>query len=123
MLHCQLRSPDRTFYDGEVVSVTARSPRGEFCVLAQHAPLLAELAEGPIRIRTADGELQFACFGGTLSMDGARVVVLGSEIVPREEIDVGELRTRIADPSLPLPELAALQARLRLLERVAGRHD
>ncbi len=123
MLYCQLRSPDRTFYEGEVVSVTARSPRGEFAVLAHHAPLLAELAVGPLRIRTSSEELRFACFGGTLSMDGDRVVILGSEIVPRQEINLEEARRRAMDASRTAGEQASARARLALLEKVAGSHD
>lgn len=123
MLKCQLRSPDRTFYDGDAVSVTARSRHGEFAVLAQHAPLLAELAAGPLRIRTATGVLDFACFGGTLSMEGNRAVVLGFDIVPRDEIDLESARRRAADTSLGAAESADARARLELLEKVAGYHE
>ena len=122
MLHCQLRSPDRTFYEGEVTSVTARSPSGEFAVLPHHAPLLAELAAGPIRIQTALGERQFACFGGTLAVEGDRIVILGSEIVPREEIDLDAARRRAADAARPDAERELARARLGLFEKVAGSH-
>jgi len=98
--------------------VTAGSPREEFAVLAEHAPLLAELTTGPLCIRTATDELRFACFGGTLSMDGKRVVILGSEIVPRDEIDLdAERRKAGATPQ------GAAKARLELLEKVARDHD
>jgi F-type H+-transporting ATPase subunit epsilon len=122
MLHCQLRSPDRTFYEGEATSVTARSPSGEFAVLPHHAPLLAELAAGPIRIQTASGERQFACFGGTLAVEGDRMVILGSEIVPREEIDLEAARRRAADVARPDAERELARARLGLFETVAGSH-
>jgi F-type H+-transporting ATPase subunit epsilon len=122
MLHCQLRSPDRTFYDGEATSVTARSPRGEFAVLSHHAPLLAELAAGPIRIQTASGERRFACFGGTLAVDGDRMVILGSEIVPREEIDLETARRLASDAARSDAEREAARARLGLFETVAGSH-
>jgi F-type H+-transporting ATPase subunit epsilon len=120
MLHCQLRSPDRTFYEGEATSVTARSPSGEFAVLPHHAPFLAELAAGPIRIQTASGERQFACFGGTLAVEGDRMVILGSEIVPREEIDLEAARRRAADVARPDAEREVARARLGLFEKVAG---
>lgn len=123
MVYCELRSPDRTFYQGEVMSVTARSSRGEFSVLAHHAPLLAELSPGPIRIRTATEEQEFVCFGGTLSTDGVRIVILGRDIVPRAEIHIDELRRLLEDPSHSAEEVAVLQARLALFEKVAGRHD
>jgi len=123
MLHCQLRSPDRTFFEGEATSVTARSPRGEFAVLPHHAPLLAELVAGPVRIRTASGERQFACFGGTLAVEGDRIVILGSEIVPREEIDLVAARHRATGAVGSDAEREAARTRLRLLEKVAGSHD
>jgi len=122
-LRCQLRSPDRTFYDGEAVSVTARSPHGEFAVLANHAPLLAELAAGPLRIRTPEGVLEYACFGGTLSMEKNRAVVLCSDIVPRDEIEVEAARRRAADPSVDAGERERAKARLEVLEKVVGDHD
>jgi hypothetical protein len=51
-------------------------------------------------------------------MDGTRVVVLGSEIVPRGEIDLEAERRRAgASP------LGPAKARLELLEKVAGDHD
>jgi F-type H+-transporting ATPase subunit epsilon len=123
MLHCQLRSPDRTFYEGEALSVTARSLKGEFAVLPHHAPLLAELAAGPVRIKTASDELQFACFGGTVAVEDDRMVILGSEIVPREEIDLEAARRRAADVGRSDAERDVARARLRLLEKVAGSHD
>jgi len=123
MLHCQLRSPDRAFCEGGTTSVTARSPRGEFAVLPHHAPLLAELAAGPVRIQTASGERQFACFGGTLAVEGDRIVILGSEIVPREEIDLAAARRRATGAVGSDAEREAARARLRLLEKVAGSHD
>jgi F-type H+-transporting ATPase subunit epsilon len=123
MLHCQLRSPDRTFFEGEATSVTARSPRGEFAVLPHHAPLLAELAAGPVRIQTASGERQFACFGGTLAVEGDRIVILGSEIVPREEIDLAAARRRATGAVGSDAEREASRDRLKLLEKVAGSHD
>jgi F-type H+-transporting ATPase subunit epsilon len=117
-VHCQLRSPERTFYDGEAVSVTARSARGEFAVFAHHAPLLAELAPGLLRIRTAAEELRFACFGGTLSVAENRVVILGSEIASRDDIDLEEERRRAGtSPS------ESARTRLELLEKVARRND
>jgi F0F1-type ATP synthase epsilon subunit len=91
--------------------------------LPHHAPLLAELAAGPVRIQTASGERQFACFGGTLAVEGDRIVILGSEIVPREEIDLAAARRRATGAVGSDAERETAQARLRLLEKVAGSHD
>lgn len=118
---CQLRSPDRTFFDGDALSVTARSARGEFAILANHAPLLAELSAGPLKIRTAETVLEYACLGGTLSMEANRAVILGSDIVPRDEIDL-EAARRAALASTTPDEQARAKARLEILEKVVGQH-
>ena len=94
-MHCQLRSADRTFFDGDASMVVAQSPRGEFAIMDGHAPLLAVLDRGPIRIH-ADGETRiFACHRGTLRTTGDRVSLLVESAVPVEEIDLSEIEARI----------------------------
>ena len=86
-MQCTVQSADRTFFDGEAVMVVARSERGEFAVMEGHAPLLATLPSGPLRVQTAGGEQVFACFGGTLRVtEVADVAVLVEDAVPLEEI-------------------------------------
>jgi F-type H+-transporting ATPase subunit epsilon len=123
MLDCRLCSPDRTFFEGKASSVTARSPKGEFAVLPHHAPLLAELAPGRIRIQTPDGELRFACFGGTFSVKEDRVVVLGFDITPEEDIDLEAARSAATDAASSDAEREAALARLRWLENLVRNHD
>ncbi len=123
MFTCQLRSPDETFYDGHAVSVTARSPRGEFCVLTGHAPLLAELAAGPLRIQTPSGAREFAVFGGTLFMSGDRAVIQSADIVAREAIDLASARCEAEAAGQPAERAASARARLAVLEKVAAHDD
>ncbi len=95
-MHCQLRSADRTFFDGDASMVVAQSPRGEFAIMDGHAPLLAVLDRGPIRVHT-DGETRvFACRRGTLRTTGDRVSLLVESAVPVEEIDLSAVHARIA---------------------------
>jgi F-type H+-transporting ATPase subunit epsilon len=96
-MHCQIRSPDRTFFDGEATMVVARSSRGEFAVMEDHAPLLASIRSGPLRVKTVDEERVFACFGGSLRVStDAHVIVLVEDAVPLEEIDVNALTAEAA---------------------------
>jgi F-type H+-transporting ATPase subunit epsilon len=83
-MHCQLRSADRTFFDGDASMVVAQSPRGEFAILDGHAPLLAVLDRGPVRIHTAGETRVFACQRGTLRTTGDRVSLLVESAVPVE---------------------------------------
>jgi F-type H+-transporting ATPase subunit epsilon len=75
--------------------VVAVSPRGEFAIMDGHAPLLAALARGPIRIHADGGTLIFACDRGALRANGDRVSLLVESGVPLEEIDLSDVEAEL----------------------------
>ncbi len=93
-MHCALRTADRTYFDGDASMVLAQSPRGEFAIMEGHAPLLAVLDSGPVRVHTVDGTKVFACRRGTLRTTGNRTTLLVESAVPVEEIDLSEVEAR-----------------------------
>ena len=95
-MHCELRSADRVFFDGDASMVVARSPRGEFAIMNGHAPLLAVLDRGPVRIHTKDGVRVFACHPGTLRVSADRAALLVESAVPLEEIELSDVEARLA---------------------------
>lgn len=50
-------TPDKKAFEGSVERVTFPGADGEFEVLAQHAPLVAQLGEGSIDITTSDRQV------------------------------------------------------------------
>jgi len=95
-MHCTVRSADRTLYEGDVHHVVARSPHGEFAVMDHHAPLLAVLATGIVRLRTADAEeLGFVCSSGTFDFADNRATLLVERPVRVDEIDEADVRQRL----------------------------
>ena len=54
--HLNVLSPDKTMFEGNVVSLIAPAALGYLGVLADHAPLAANLKEGKIIITKASGE-------------------------------------------------------------------
>lgn len=87
-MRCQVRSPDQIVFEGESTMVVARGTQGEFAVMDDHAPLLAALRGGPLRIKTTDTDHVFACFGGTLRVAEDRsVTVLVDEAIALSDID------------------------------------
>jgi len=121
-MHCELRTAEKTLFSGEASLVVARSPRGEFGVMDGHAPLLAVLVPAPLRVRAGDGEHEFAVAAGLLRVDEGGVVILAQDAVPKEEIDMDFVRTRIAE--LSGAEGAAVElAFLRVQERIVGSGD
>jgi F-type H+-transporting ATPase subunit epsilon len=75
--HLEVVTPQKGIYSGSVVSVTAPGTEGSFQVLANHAPLLATLGSGKIRIDLADKSQQtFTVEGGFFEVSNNRAMVI-----------------------------------------------
>lgn len=129
-MHCQVRSAERTLFDGDAVMVMAHGARGDFAVMARHAPLLAALDPGPLRIKTSTGERVFVLHGGLLHVRENRVAVLAYTAVAAAEVDLPTVKARIPkieallaqteEKASLLRELAYLRAQERARERHAA---
>jgi len=76
-LQVELVSADRKVWSGEASMVVARTVEGEIGLLPGHAPLLAVLAGGDVRITSVSGETVTATAeGGFLSVEHDRVTVV-----------------------------------------------
>ena len=87
-----LVTPQREVWSGPAEMVIARGVAGEVGILAGHAPLLIQLAVGPLRIQQEDGQMLRAVVdGGFLHVssgeDGTRVDVMASQAELESEID------------------------------------
>ncbi len=58
-MHLEIISPDRVIYNGNVTSVKLPGKDGYFELLNDHAPLVAILQSGEIRIIKDDGEKEY----------------------------------------------------------------
>nr|MBN1858378.1 F0F1 ATP synthase subunit epsilon [Candidatus Bipolaricaulota bacterium] len=95
---------------------------GEFAVMEGHAPLLAALDRGMLRIKTETHEESFAIRSGAMNVDDqGNVVLLVSEAHRPEEIDAEwiDQRTRRAESELGQEETSWLTW-LRSLEGSRG---
>lgn len=74
-------TPNRTAFDGEVVSVTAPGGAGYLGILAHHAPLITTLLAGDLTVRTPDGEAHRYRIGpGLLKVANNEAVVLTESV-------------------------------------------
>ena len=100
-LEVHVVTPEREVWSGEVTELIARGVDGEVGILSGHAPLLVQLAIGPLRMLTDAGETRAVVDGGFLhvsSHDGVtRADVLASYAELAEEIDVVDARRRLED--------------------------
>ncbi len=69
-------SPERTIYEGEADMVVAPAWDGEVGILRHHAPMLALLGEGDVRIRLGTAEHRFFVSGGFLQVAEDAVTIL-----------------------------------------------
>ena len=117
-------TPQREVWAGEAEMVIARGVDGEVGILVGHAPLLIQLAVGPLRIiQEGATELRAVVDGGfmhvTSGSEGTRVDVMASQAELQSEIDFEaaarlqqELQGR--DDEESKQALARAQARLDL---------
>src|ERR687896_2143660 len=98
-------TPEGAAYEGEAEMLIVPGDAGEIGVLARHAPLVAMLKAGEIRVK-AGGEWQtFAAGPGYFKIQRDRGIVLVDDAVRAEEIDV-EAARREADDARALLERA-----------------
>jgi F-type H+-transporting ATPase subunit epsilon len=119
-------TPEREVWTGSVTEVIARGVDGDVGILSGHAPMLIQLAIGPLLVQTEDGVWQRAVVdGGFLHVSTeegqTRVDVLASNAQLADEIDVEatrrrveELRAAAADDDDARRELARAEARIAL---------
>lgn len=64
MLRLKIVSPEKTVYDGEVVSVVVSGTNGSFEILDHHAPIISSLEKGKVAYTTSNGTEQLDVLGG-----------------------------------------------------------
>jgi F-type H+-transporting ATPase subunit epsilon len=80
--------PAGTFFTGQIWHVRAPGVDGDFGVLADHAPLMAGLRAGRLRIDQANESFDFVITGGFFEVHDNRAVVLAENCLRREDIDL-----------------------------------
>ena len=92
-------SPEREVFVGNADMVVARGVDGEVGIMANHAPMLIELAVAPVRLLEGDTETgKVLVDGGFLHVtpgeEETRVDVLAEHAVLASEVGVAEARDR-----------------------------
>jgi F-type H+-transporting ATPase subunit epsilon len=100
-----LVTPEGPAYEGEAQMLIVPGAAGEIGVLPRHAPLVAMLKAGEIRVKTGDDWQTFAAGPGYFKIQQDRALVLVDDAVRAEEIDVEQAR-READEARALLERA-----------------
>jgi len=129
-LQIEVVTHDGITFQGEADGLVAPGVQGYFGMLPHHAPLIAELGIGDLRLRHGNLWTHFAVTGGILHIRDGQVVIMADAAEPAQEIDVARAREaaararerlarrREADVDTRRAEVALTRAMNRL--RVAG---
>ncbi|MCR4739229.1 MAG: ATP synthase F1 subunit epsilon [Lachnospiraceae bacterium] len=91
-------TPERTFYEGDVIMVELKTTEGEVGVLKRHIPLTAVIAPGVLYIRESEEEIKVAALhAGFVEILPDSVTILAEIVEWPSEIDLNraeEAKTR-----------------------------
>ncbi len=87
-IRCEIVSQDRTVFQGDVDVIVLPGTEGEMGILPHHAPALALLKYGVIKVRHEGREDLFAVSGGMAEVQPDIVTILADAVENVEEIDV-----------------------------------
>ena len=127
-LNVSLVAVDRKIWSGTASLVVAKTLEGEIGILPQHEPVLALLADSPVRITTTDGRVILAAVhGGFFSVDSDDVSILAESAELSGEIDVDRAQLALerakAAGADSTDEVAAIsRAETRLKVAIADQH-
>jgi F-type H+-transporting ATPase subunit epsilon len=94
--HFDLVAPEQLIFSGEVEHVVVPGTEGEFGVLAGHAPLIAMLRPGVLKI-LGPNEQRILVVGGFAEVGPEGLTVLADRAVPVDEVDPAVIAGEIKD--------------------------
>src|ERR1700736_5556934 len=112
--HCELVSPEKHVFSGDVESVVVPGTEGEFTVLKDHAPLMSTLKPGIVTIdETGAKRTQLFARGGFADVNPSGLTILAETAIPLQELDAAKLDAEIKDASEDLADATGNEPRRR----------
>jgi len=90
-------TPEGAAFEGEAERLIVPGADGEIGVLARHAPLVAMLKAGEIRIKSGGAWTSLAAGPGYFKVQKDRAIALVDDAVRAEEIDVEQTKREIEE--------------------------
>lgn len=82
-------TPEKIFFEGEVLKVIVRTSEGDLGILAKHEKYVASLPSGAVRITLPDGTQRIAALsGGAVKVSPEQTAILANAVEWAEDIDV-----------------------------------
>jgi F-type H+-transporting ATPase subunit epsilon len=92
----EVLTPEGEVFNDEVEMVSTKTTVGSIGLLANHQPILAMLDPTELRLYKSESDVvRFAQGEGFLQLAGTHALVLVDEVFPVDELDAGEIRSRL----------------------------
>lgn len=102
-LRVEVVSADGLIWEGDALSVIARTTEGDIGIMANHEPMLAVLVPSAAEVMTLDGIREIVAIdGGFLSVFGNRVALLGGYAKMAQEITLSDAERELVDATKAL---------------------
>jgi F-type H+-transporting ATPase subunit epsilon len=124
--HFELVSPEKLLFSGEVSQVDVPGEEGEFGVLAGHAPYIATLKPGVLKIYGEGAPKSIVVRGGFAEVNPEGLIVLAEYATPVEGLDPAVVSQAIKDAEEDIadakdePTRDKARERLEQLQRLKG---
>jgi len=115
--HFDLVSPEQLVFSGEVEHVVVPGSEGEFGVLAGHAPMVAILRPGILKILGPD-EQRILVMGGFAEVTAEALTVLADRAVPVQEVEPDAIAGEIQETEDALADAKDDHTRDRLATKL-----
>jgi len=97
-MKCIVVTPEKTVLTQETAFIVLPLSDGEYGVLPHHAPLIARLGAGELRITDMDGKRShYYLEGGFAEVLGDTVALLTMYTVPAEELDLAQAEAELEE--------------------------
>jgi F-type H+-transporting ATPase subunit epsilon len=92
----EVLTPEGEVFNDEVELLSTKTTVGSIGLLANHQPLLAMLDPTELRLYKSESDVvRFAQGEGFLQIAGTHALVLVDEVFPVDQLDAGDIRSRL----------------------------
>lgn len=106
--HLEMLTPERGFFEGEVVSITVIAPDGEREILADHMPIVIGLKPAMLKINTGDEYKICANGEGFVKVEKEAVYVMCQTLEWPEEIEYDRVNRAIEEHTKKMEEAKSI---------------
>lgn len=118
LIQIDIISPEKPLYSGEAASLVAPAHDGEIGILHGHAPMVAQLGVGEVRISKgvagSDDRDYFAVSGGFIQTSDNKVIIITEEAKAPEDVDDSKVQAQLDELQRQLDGGVSAEERAKL---------